>query len=304
MKEVKNQFPVYDICSLNNTGEWNDLIIAAPFAEYLLQHPNLHSAHRHNFYHAVLFTGGSGYHTIDFQQFPVAPGSMYFMVPGQVHSWNFSGEVTGYIVNFSSALLLSFLKDERYLEQFRFFSGIAAEGVVHLPQDTVKDIIHCFTSIIAELKQKDQFSNQAIGIRLLSIFIAVTRINPATLHKLHNNPNQLVLYNFRKLVDEHYSRLKLPKEYAELLYITPNHLNALCKDQLGKPAGEVIRDRVLLEAKRLLTIGAMSIAEIGYGLGFADNSYFTKFFRKYSGATPEAFRKGLNENTIEIKQTY
>jgi AraC-like DNA-binding protein len=84
---------------------------------------------------------------------------------------------------------------------------------------------------------------------------------------------------------------KLPKDYAEMLFITPNHLNALCRETLNTPAGEIIRNRVALEAKRLLTNLDLTITEIAYRLGFADNSYFTKFFKKQTNTNPEDFRK-------------
>ena len=60
---------------------------------------------------------------------------------------------------------------------------------------------------------------------------------------------------------------------------------------LGKPAGEVIRDRLLLEAKRLLVNVDMGIAEIAYKLSFTDHAHFTKFFKKETGETPDEFRK-------------
>jgi AraC family transcriptional activator of pobA len=53
----------------------------------------------------------------------------------------------------------------------------------------------------------------------------------------------------------------------------------------------VIRDRVLLEAKRLLTNADMTAAEIAYELNFEDNSYFSRFFKKYEGVGPDEFRK-------------
>ncbi|PTS97440.1 AraC family transcriptional regulator, partial [Pedobacter sp. HMWF019] len=73
--------------------------------------------------------------------------------------------------------------------------------------------------------------------------------------------------------------------------ITPNHLNALCNDLLGKSAGEIIRERVILEAKRLLINLDLSVAEIAERLNFSDQSYFIKFFKKYEEITPEKFRK-------------
>jgi AraC-like DNA-binding protein len=98
------------------------------------------------------------------------------------------------------------------------------------------------------------------------------------------------------LIEKNYTRIKLPKEYAELLYITPNHLNALCNDVLGIPAGEVIRNRVILEAKRMLVNRDMTVQEIADHLNFADNSYFTKFFKKQVSMTPEEFRKKSNSH--------
>jgi AraC-like DNA-binding protein len=100
-----------------------------------------------------------------------------------------------------------------------------------------------------------------------------------------------LLQSFRKLIDQNFNTLRLPKDYAALLYITPNHLNALCNDMLGIPAGEVIRNRVILEAKRLLVNLDLTVTAIADKLNFADNSYFTRFFKKYTGQTPEEFRK-------------
>lgn len=103
----------------------------------------------------------------------------------------------------------------------------------------------------------------------------------------------VVLRNFQKLIDQNYKEKKLTKDYAALLYVTPNHLNALSKDVTGRSAGELIRDRILLEAKRLLINAKMTVSEIAAELDFIDNSYFTKFFKKYEGVTPEAFRKQI-----------
>lgn len=102
--------------------------------------------------------------------------------------------------------------------------------------------------------------------------------------------NDTLLKNFTALIEKRYTDMRLPKDYADLLYITPNHLNALSKTYFGIPAGEVIRNRVLLEAKRLLVLHNYSITEIAYALNFNDNSYFTKFFKKMEGITPEEFR--------------
>jgi AraC family transcriptional activator of pobA len=133
-----------------------------------------------------------------------------------------------------------------------------------------------------------------LRVLILQLFILINRLNQGSGNKGPASYNQILLKNFQKLIELHYTRLKLPKDYAGMLYITPNHLNAVCKDILGMQAGEVIRNRAMLEAKRLLTNPQLTISEIAFELNFNDNSYFTKFFKKFEGITPEEFRK----NTI------
>src|SRR5215210_7643932 len=131
---IKEKIPVYDICTLSKDKQvkQNDLLVER-FGAYLNRHQHsLHHAHRHSFFHLVLFTKGSGTHTIDFDKFKVKPFEIYFMIPGQVHSWHFEGEVDGYIINFSDTLFRSFLLNPSYLERFHFFSGVSEESVCTL----------------------------------------------------------------------------------------------------------------------------------------------------------------------------
>lgn len=289
VNKVKNTIPVYDIQSLQEVENREKPIIALPFAQYLEIHPNLHTAHRHTFYHIVLFTKGGGHHSIDFEEFPVADGQIYFMAPGQVHSWSFEGDIDGYIVNFSPSLLQSFLADQDYPDRFPFMQGNAKDSVIQLSGTALDEVVACFRHIIAEAGNGPSMAGDMICAQLIILLILVNRHCPA--QPARPSGSYVTLSNFRKLVNAHFATMRLPKEYAAMLYITPNHLNAICNDLLGQPAGEVIRDRVLLEAKRLLVNVEISISEIAYRLSFADNSYFTKFFKKYTGITPEEFRK-------------
>ena len=288
----KEKIPVYDICSLSENHHQQSELLAERFASYLKRHsPDLHQAHRHSFYHLVLFTKGSGTHTIDFNQFTVKPFEIYFMIPGQVHSWHFEGDTDGYIINFSENIFRSFLLNPDYLERFSFFSGISEDSVCRLPVSIHSKVIQLFEEILAQATNGTESRLDIIRLLLLNLFILTDDTCKNNSKKIIPQQKQLLLKNFRHLIDQHYKSIKLPKEYADLLYVTPNHLNALTQDLLGKTAGELIRDRVLLEAKRLLTNAAMTVAEISFNLNFQDNSYFNRFFKKSEGITPDEFRK-------------
>jgi len=288
---MKQAIPIYDISSISEAGQ-SDILVSR-FAEYAQAHHHLHYPHRHNFYHIVLFTKGGGAHAIDFESFDVRPYQIYFMIPGQVHSWDFEGEVDGYVINFSTSFFQSFLLRPDYLDNFVFFNGSLSQAVIDIPPAKQQHVGCVFEQILLEATNQERFGNDLLRTLLLQIFIVVSRTITEQDVPVVSTYNQVLLRNFRLLIDKHFNVLRLPREYAELLYITPNHLNALCNDTLGFSAGELIRKRVILESKRLLVNLNLSVSEIADQLNFSDNSYFSKFFKKYTGVSPEEFRKNI-----------
>jgi AraC family transcriptional regulator, transcriptional activator of pobA len=288
---MKSTFPVYDIGTLSDFKR-EDILISR-FAPYLDIHPNLYLPHKHNFYHMVLFTEGGGSHAIDFINFKVKPYQVYFMIPGQVHGWSFEGKVDGYVINFSVPFFQSFLLNPGYIEQFAFFNGAAGNSVIDLPEDMHQQTKNIFEQIVHESENSRSLSPDMVKALLLQFFIAVSRVG-VQLTQSVTAYNYTLFRNFQKLVETNFAKLKLPRDYAALLYITPNHLNALCNEVMNVPAGEVIRQRIVLEAKRLLVNFDLTISEIAYRLNFQDNSYFSRFFKKLEGITPEEFRKHFN----------
>ncbi len=276
--------PVIEQCVVSHG--LNQEIMIEGLADYLVRNVNLVFPHRHNFYHFVLFMAGSGSHTIDFEKFEIAPWQIYFMSPGQIHTWEFEGEMQGYVVNFHKDLFKNLLLRPDYLNTLSFFSGLVRDGVFEVAENDRELVVELLERIRNFEGEKDFVTST-----LLYLFNLLNQQRVPSLSVESNAYNHTLLRNFLNLIEANFKSLHLPKEYAALLYITPNHLNALCKELLGQSAGEIIRDRVILEAKRLLVIKDYSVAEIAYDLNFNDNSYFTKFFKKVVGVTPEEFRK-------------
>lgn len=107
----------------------------------------------------------------------------------------------------------------------------------------------------------------------------------------YKTPRQHKVQSFEKLIGLHFISKKLPSDYAELLNISPNYLNKLCKETTGMTAGDLIRKRITIEAQRLILYTHNSINEIADKLGFENTSYFITFFKKQTGNSPEQFRK-------------
>lgn len=290
---TKPLYPTFDINNLNANKLSDAILNVDRFEIYLSKNPHLQVVHRHSFYHLLYFKEGAGHHTIDFESFPVQNGMIYFMRPGQVHNWNFDGEVRGYIINFSPLFFGRYLLGADLAAQFSFFNGNAIDQVMVLEGETQQEVEELFESLLQEKEQAKMLSPLMIATFILQLFITVER-SISIVQKESNKPgsyNGLILRNFQQLIDANFRILKLPKDYATLLYITPSHLNAVCKEILDMPAGELIRTRIILEAKRLLINFELSVNSIALELNFPDASYFVKFFKKYVGTTPEVFRK-------------
>ncbi len=280
------KIPVLEQCTVSYKEDKN--FLADRLEVYLGKNNNLVFPHRHNFYQMLLFLSGEGMHEIDFNQYPIERGQVYFMGPGQVHSWMFEGKMTGYIVNFDIDYFKSLLIQPDYVENLDLFSSLN-EGVFTLEEYQVREISSLFDQLIelSSLPVAKDLKRSLLLYILLRFDQAYIPNFPAKSIDYH----LVLIKNFISLVDQNFKELHLPKEYAELLFVTPNHLNSVCKEYLGTQAGEVIRNRIMLEAKRLLILPDWTISQVAYELSFNDNSYFTKFFKKVEGKTPEEFRK-------------
>ncbi len=95
----------------------------------------------------------------------------------------------------------------------------------------------------------------------------------------------------RKLIDEHFSRLHSPAEYARLLHMTPKALGRVVREQLGKSLTELIRERILTHAKWQLLHTLKPVKEVAREVGFSDELYFSRLFKKATGYSPTFFRE-------------
>jgi AraC family transcriptional regulator, transcriptional activator of pobA len=114
----------------------------------------------------------------------------------------------------------------------------------------------------------------------------------------HPNAKQRITGVFTELLERQfpienpYQRLGLrsASDYASQLAVHVNHLNRAIKDTTGKTTTDLIAERLVIEAKKLLKHTDWNIAEIGYCLGFEDPAHFNNYFKKLAHSSPSAFR--------------
>lgn len=265
---------------------------ANDLASHIREHGFIEQSHRHNFYLSVLFTSGSGTHEIDFTSYKVRKGSLFLMKPGQSHRWNLSRNTKGYIL-FHTAEFYDTIFSGKRITDYPFFSPVHHSPVMY-PNKTAQPFIESLFSKILETYRTNIPSLKFQTILALTdlLYLELSRIYlPGQLLQTHSPLYLEKLNELQQLIDEHYRVAKYPMQYADMMSISPKHLNRICKEVTGKTTSEIIVDRIILEAKRMLAQHGKSVNDIAAYLGFNDTSYFIRLFKKHAGEVPSAFIK-------------
>ena len=277
---------VYEIKKFKRNFFHHNLYVNT-FQNHLKEHRFIESLHRHDFYVLVLFTNGTGLHKIDFDTFDITKGSLFLMQPGQIHLWELSSDIDGYIVFFSKEIYNLHFRDKK-IEEYLFFQSSKNKPELVLNIDEMKQIEPFFELIVNE-NQEDQLQKKDKMLNLLDcILVEILRIYNIESNHLTSTYNHK-LKEFEILLEEYYKIEKSPSFYADKMSITLKHLNRISKNILNITITELITRRVILESKRIMVDKNKNIAQIADELGYSNYSYFSKLFKKNVGITPTEF---------------
>lgn len=241
--------------------------------------------HKHNFYHLVLITKGSGWHEIDFEKHPVARGAVFFMVPAQVHSWSMSKDTTGIVVEFEG--LSMFSGDESY----NIFSEALMPSLNYFIVGGEKrdEIFTLAQKMLLEYEEEKKDFEILLQLYLAILLLNFSRVSQGTSTKIGRVSK--FREDFTNLVEKNYRQHHGVEFYANTLGITSKALTAKVNRIIGKSVRAVVQERCVLESKRLLAYSDLSVSEIAHELGFEDPNYFTRFFTSKTKQTPGKFRQ-------------
>lgn len=255
-------------------------------------HKHIEKPHRHDFYVTVIFTKGSGIHEIDFQKYDVSEGSLFFLSPGQVHSWELSPDTDGYIFFFSQPYYEMHYVNQK-LKNFPFFNSPSFPRKLQLQSEELLNMIRLFEAIGSEHESQNVMKQGFILSLISQIYIqSVREFAKGDEKRSAASVSYFKHYqDFENLLEESFTSQKSIAYYASQMNISAKHLNRITQTVMQKTASEIITERVILEAKRMLIYLDEGLVEIAFRLGYDEYSYFARMFRKNSGITPSQFIK-------------
>jgi AraC family transcriptional activator of pobA len=252
-------------------------------------------AHRHrNLFQILLIEKGGGEMSFETATVPFKAPAVILVPATTAHGFRFDPQVTdGWVVSFTEDVADA-LGDQSG-EALARLKAVAVAPLVPLASAAESRRL---SRLCADLDEEVSLAREGYRIAmrgllaLIAIEVVRLGVSRARSGTVTLQPADARVDELRRLIDEHFRKERLISFYAEKLAMTADRLNDHVKRATGVTAGHLIRQRVLTEAKRQLVFTNQAIHEIAYDLAFSDPSHFTRFFRKQTGTTPQAFREG------------
>lgn len=244
---------------------------------------NFKGTHRHNFYEMLYFTYAEegSTHSIDFKESLIKTDCIYIIKPGKVYDMELTTQ-KGYLIAIKTEYLNSFHPN---FDSYLYFT---LPDKIQMDSNDLNTMEQTTLLIRNELTQKhrtDLISSLVNTLITQCILSFNDNIKKSGIDKR--------VLKLIALIDEHYLTEREVTFYSGQMSLSEKRLGVLTKQALGHTVKALIQQRLLLEAKRLINQGNLSFKSIAFQLEFIDASYFSRFFKKYSGITPEQFKSSL-----------
>jgi AraC family transcriptional activator of pobA len=218
-------------------------------------------------------------------------GPAFMTIPKNVaHGFHHKGEVSGWIINLSDAVLEHLLQREADI--------IVEIDAIHI--STIAPEEEKLFDVYKTMKRCiDEYRNNAAGKQLMleslisQLIVQLHRL-PLETTKLSSscdNASKIYFRRFMQLIKNTHSFKRTIENYAGELHISQGHLARVCQTISGKNPKDIVTDYFMREAQIVLTNIDKSIAQVAYDLSFDDPAYFARLFKKKIGQSPKAFRE-------------
>ncbi len=241
----------------------------------------------------ILFLPAGFVIKVDFKEYTFRTDALLFVNPNVVIQPISAASAGGELIHFNRDFYCVEIHDHEVACDGILYNNAFEIPFIGLSESQSADIQNIFREIKTEMAQEDANTEEMLRILLKLIILKSTRIWKKQ-HQLADNSQQAdvqFLRKFSQLVEKHYKTHHTVSDYADMLFVTPKTLSKKVSLLSKDSPNDIIKDRIILESKRLLAHTALSVKEIAHSLNYEDDAYFVRFFTKNTGISPTSFRK-------------
>ncbi len=277
-------------------GQPDDVLHYEPVTVRASQYQWTIPAHRHDGLHQFqLLMRGSVSATLDgiTTRFE-APFAM-MVSPGVVHGFAYDRDSAGHQMTLPTAALRSYFAHAPALLQ-ALNQPIMVDRVAM--GSTAPAGENLFAALAGEFHGHQPGRTEALHGQAILLALWFLRCQAATRAQPRQQAlRDTLLQRFKMLLEQHVRQQQRLGFYAAKLGVTPDHLSRVCRATTGTSALDVLHERLILEARRLLAYTPNPVSAVAYEMGFDDPAYFSRFFSKLAGQSPSAYRAAVAQGT-------
>lgn len=246
-----------------------------------------------NTYKIFWIKEGSGTYHIDFKSYTFNGGVLFFLSPGQMFSVTSEKIKEAYQLSFEQDFYCIQTHDAEIACNGVLFNNVYETPFVKPSQKDSQKLTFIIESLVDEFESTETAKHDMLQAYLKQFMIQSVRIKKQY-QVLKEDPETKLFKDFSLLVSQNFKKLHSVTDYANRLGVSPKSLTKSFQKAGTKTPSDLIKSRIILEAKRQLLYATESIKFIAFDLGFNDPAYFSRFFSKATGQSPKQFQKNQN----------
>ena len=258
---------------------------------------------RNNYYSLIWIMEGKGKLKTDFSEYNFGANSLFSFTPYQPFMF-LSNLIRGIAIYFHS----DFFCIHKHQTEVTC-NGVLFNNIYQMPFVLVDESLqNTLSKLIEQIKAEMQnpgLAQYELLISYMKIFLisasrSKTEQQPPAMQSKKGNKEPAILQNLKEAIEKDFKSKHTPGDYAVLLNISPNALAKITKKHFNKTLTDLITERIIIEAKRELYLTNKSVKVIAYELGYDDEYYFSRFFKKNTDIPPQVYRETVGFGKAEL----
>lgn len=249
-------------------------------------------------YHIVLFRG-EGSFSVDFTEYDFSGNTVLFFTPYQAFAWSGDADATMEVLTFHGDFYCIEYHKKEVACNGLLFNNIYLYPHIQVSDDEYDELLEIFQKIDKETDTETVFSEAILKAYLQLTLALCSREKKQQLLRAENEIElNRETTDIQHLIDKNFITERGASFYASALNLSPSAFSKKTKQLFGKTPTQLIQDRVVLEAKKLLHLTRKSVKEIAASLNFDDEFYFSRYFKKTVGLSPSRYREEVGISIV------